>query len=65
MLAHAEIVVGAPDGDVGFAAFGVKCCGVGEVAALALQIGEDPIAAFGPDNVQRVLEFLIIVHDRP
>ena len=65
VLAHAEIVVRAPHGDRRGAASGVKCSAVGEGAAAALQIGEDAIAAFGPDNVQRVLKFLIIVHDRP
>ena len=64
VLALAEIVVGAPHGDR-FHGFRREVLRVGEVAAMALQVSEDAIATFGPDNVQRVLEFLIIVHDRP
>ena len=50
---------------IGFAAVRRGPGGAREVAAMALQVGEHAIAALGPDNVQRVLEFLIIVHDRP
>ena len=45
VLAHAEIVVGAPDRHVALAAIGVAD-GAREIALLALQLGKDAIAAF-------------------
>ena len=46
MLAHAEIVVGAPDRDLLGAAVAMVA-GEGKIAGLALEIGEHTIAAFG------------------
>ena len=45
MLAHAEIVVGAPDGDLAGAVPGVAD-GARKIALLALQLGEHPVASF-------------------
>ena len=45
MLAHAEVVVGAPDRHVD-RAVGAVPGGAGEVPAVALDIGEDAVAAF-------------------
>ena len=61
MLAHAEIVVGAPDRDL-------RCrrCGDakarGKAAGEPLQIGEDAIAALGPQGVEPSLEELLVIH---
>ena len=44
VLAHAEIVVRAPDRDLAAAAVAIEG-GAGEVAGVALEVGEDPVAA--------------------
>jgi len=53
VLPHAEIIVGAPDGDL--AAIGVVEC-LGESPGAALEIGEDAIAALGLQRVDSGLE---------
>ena len=60
VLAHAEIVVGAPDGDL--LLLGPVVGGAGEAPGLALEIGEDAVAAFGPQRVEFGLEEAFIVH---
>ena len=64
MLAHAEIVVRAPDGDVARAALAV--IGGGRKAAdLTLQIGKDPVAALTAQAVQLVTEESLEIHRQP
>ena len=64
MLAHAEIVVGAPDRDVAAAAVIERAR---EGAGPPLQIGEHAIAALGLERVEPVLEKTFVIHhlDRP
>ena len=48
VLAHAEVVVGAPDGDfVVPVAVGAHVGGAREAAGLALEVGEDAVVAGG------------------
>ncbi len=65
MLAHAEIVVGAPDGHfLGSAALGGGAMAQrqGEAAGQALQIGEDAIASLGLQPGDRIAEMLFVIH---
>jgi hypothetical protein len=61
MLAHAEIVVGAPDGDLLRPAVGPPD-GAREGAGDALEIGEDAVAALRVDLVDCFPEKPLIVH---
>ena len=61
MLAHAEIVVGAPDGDFLGLAVGPPDR-AGKRAGDALEIGEDAVAPFRVDLVDRFLKKPLIVH---
>ncbi|MNT66325.1 hypothetical protein D3C72_2043850 [compost metagenome] len=61
MLAHAQIVVGAPDHDVLFGAVVAAAHRLRELATHALQVGEDSIAAFAADLLYRVLKGGLIV----
>ena len=61
VLAHAEIVVGAPDGDFLGAAVGAPD-GAREFAGDALEIGEDAVAALCMELVDRFLEEPLIIH---
>ncbi|MNJ64418.1 hypothetical protein D3C77_603660 [compost metagenome] len=61
MLAHAEVVVGAPDDDVLLGAVRAAPHRLRKLAAHALQIGEDAIAAFIADLIHRVLKGGLIV----
>ncbi|MNN28597.1 hypothetical protein D3C81_1421750 [compost metagenome] len=61
MLAHAQIVVGAPDHDVLFGAVLATAHRLRKLSAHALQIGEDAIAAFAADLLDRVLKGGLIV----
>jgi hypothetical protein len=63
VLAHAEIVVGAPDGD--FARRPVRRFppqGPGIAAGAALEVGEHAIAAFCLEIAQPVAEELLEIH---
>ena len=62
MLAHAEIVVGAPDRDLAGAAR-VMMRGAGEGARLALQIGEHAIPSFAMKAFELPAEISFVVHD--
>src|SRR6185312_2958128 len=62
MLAHAEIVVGAPDRDLGAE---VVAEGAGKGPGTALEIGEDPIASFGAQRVGPGPEKSLVVHGLP
>ena len=61
ILAHAEVVVGAPDGDVRRAVQAVMG-GAGERPGVALQLGEDPVTALGLEGVDRRPEDILVVH---
>ena len=61
MLAHAEIVVGAPDGDRLGAVVAAEAVGVGELALGAQDIDEDAIAAFVVKAVDRGLEDAVVI----
>ena len=62
MLAHAEIVVGAPDGHLAGAA-GMMVLGAREGARLALEIGEHAIASFAMQAIELAAEIGFVVHD--
>ena len=59
MLAHAEIIVGAPDGDV-VAEIVVERAR--ELAGAPLEIGEHAITPLGAQRVQPALEELLVIH---
>ena len=61
MLAHGEIVVGAPDGDVAHRAVVVEA-GAREGAGDALQLGEHAIASFVVQAPQMAGEKCLVVH---
>ncbi len=61
MLAHAEIVVGAPDGDLAVAAR-VVMGGVREAAGPPLEIGEHPIPPLAPQAGELVTEEILVLH---
>ena len=61
VLAHAEIVVGAPDDDLA-GLVPVPPQRVGEAPGDALQIGEDAIAPLGMERGDRLGEDRLIVH---
>src|SRR5262245_6538858 len=64
MLAHAEIVVGTPDGDVLLFACGIIADRLGKLAPLALQIGEYAVTAFIVQAVQFAFEETFEIHHR-
>jgi hypothetical protein len=59
VLAHAEIVVGAPDGDLPRLA-GIVADGARKAAGLTLDIGEDAVAPLAPKPVELRAEEWII-----
>ncbi len=61
VLPHAEIVVGAPDGDFLGAVFGVAGR-ARKIAALAFQISEDAVAAFLVKPRELILEKRLEIH---
>ena len=64
VLAHAEVVVGAPYGDRPRAApCEVPCRG--KVAAVAPNVGEHPVAPFVLQSLQRPRERLRVIHEQP
>jgi hypothetical protein len=56
VLAHAEVIVAAPDGDFLLRAVGLLPDGVGELALLALDIDEGAVAAFVVQAVDGCVE---------
>ena len=61
MLAHAEIVVGAPDGDrSGLPA--IEVVGGGICTATALQVGEYAVASLAVHGCERIFELGGVVH---
>ena len=61
VLAHAEIIVGAPHRHLAGAAFG-EMIGGGVGPAAALQIGEDAVAAFAMQDFQMLTKAILVVH---
>ncbi len=61
VLAHAEIIVGAPDHDIALA-LGRVPHGMGKPAGEPLQIGEDAIAPLVMQTVEGGTEELIVIH---
>src|SRR6202022_5145334 len=62
MLAHAEIVVRAPDGDLGADAV---IEGAREAAAAPLEIGKDAIPPLGVQRTEAVFEEALVIHGDP
>jgi hypothetical protein len=62
MLAHAKIVVGAPDGDLALVVGVVAIDGAGEVAGDSLEVGEHAITLFLPAACRRRPRNTAIVH---
>jgi hypothetical protein len=63
VLAHAEIVVGAPDRDLADAVITVME-GAREVPGAPFEIRKDPVAALRVEAVELATEERFIVHDR-
>ena len=61
VLAHAEVVVRAPDGDVG-GAVADEAAGAREVAAAAGELGEDAVVALLAEGVELAAEQGVVVH---
>ena len=61
VLAHAEIVVRAPDRDF-FMRITALMVGHGEIAAMTLEIGENPVAPLSAQNLQPIRENLFVPH---
>ena len=61
MLAHAEIIVRAPDGDIAHSA-AIVADSTGELARLAFQVGEDTVIAFLLEVGQPLLEEVLEIH---
>lgn len=64
VLAHAQIVVGTPDGYVPFS-FGCVSGGARKLTAMPLEIGEHSVAAFLMKTVQFALEKCLEIHLTP
>jgi hypothetical protein len=62
ILAHAQIVVRAPDGNLTRIVGLVAVDGAGELAGDALQIGKHPVASLLPESVDGVFENSAIIH---
>jgi hypothetical protein len=62
VLAHAEIIVRAPDGDFALVVSRIPEDGAGETPRNALEVGENAVALFLPQGVDGVLEKPAIVH---
>src|ERR1043166_8076925 len=64
MLAHAEVVVGAPDHDIALAFRGVPDR-MREPAGNALEIGKHPVAPLVMQAVESIVEKLAVIHRKP
>jgi hypothetical protein len=62
MLAHAEIIVGAPDGDLAGIVGTVAEHGARKPPGDAFEVGKHPIALFLPERIECVLEDSAVVH---
>ena len=61
VLAHAEIVVRAPDGDLGTDPV-IKCAR--KLAATPLEVGEHAVASLSPQRLETLFEEPFVVHRR-
>ena len=64
VLAHAEVIVGAPDGDIADRVTSMVP-GLRKRPRHAFEIGKHPIAPLAAQAFQRRLEEVIVVHGRP
>ncbi len=62
ILAHAEIVIAAPDGNL-LHLIAAIVIGQGELSGLAFKVGEDAIAALGLKAAQGFGEELLVIHE--
>jgi hypothetical protein len=62
VLAHAQIIVAAPDGDPPLGSAGLAQQRMWECAAQAQDVHEDAITPLGPQSVEGLAEPVIIVH---
>jgi hypothetical protein len=62
VLAHAEIVIGAPDGDLAGVVRIVAIDGAGELPGDALEIGKNAVAFLLPQRVDGILEYPAVIH---
>ncbi len=62
MLAHGEIIVGAPDRDRPGAVVAGEAAGVGILTPVAQDIDEHPIAALFMEPLDRLVEDVLVVH---
>ena len=62
MLAHGEIVVGAPDSNRLGAVMAVEAARIGEGALVAQDVDEDAIAALAMEPVDRLRKDVLVVH---
>ena len=61
MLAHPEVVIRAPDGDV-LRIAASEMLRFRKGAATPLQVGKDAIPPFPPHRIQRGLQMLLVIH---
>ncbi len=64
MLAHGEIVVGAPHRDRLGTVMAVEAARIGIRALVAQDVDEDAVAAFSVKAVDRLVEDLVVIHRR-
>jgi hypothetical protein len=62
MLAHAEIVVGAPDGDFTRIVRVIAVNGARKASGYALKVGKDAIALLGSQCINCIFENAAIIH---
>ena len=65
MLAHGEIIVGAPDGDRLRTIMAVEAASVRESALVAQDIDEHAVTAFAVKPVDRLREDMLVIHVTP
>src|SRR5690349_14563272 len=62
MLAHAEVVIGAPDDHLAAAMLAIMRRH-GKAASLPRKIGENAVAAFTPELMELVKEEVFVIHE--
>ena len=62
MLAHAQIVIGAPYRDRLWPIMARKAAGIGEGALVAQDVNKHPVATFLMEAVNRGVEYLAVIH---
>ncbi|MNL67769.1 hypothetical protein D3C87_1923950 [compost metagenome] len=61
-MAHAQVIVGAPDGDIAHIVGFIAIDGARKLPGHALKIGKDAVAFLCPQRVHRIFEYAAIVH---